>query len=396
MRICLDAGHTAQKTNLGVCAGHNEAVKMWELHLLVKKELKKYEDVVVHTFRSTINDEVEAYVNYEVNPPKKYTVNVGRGRKSEGDDLFVSLHDNGCDTESIDRAVVIPSIRCNPKKLTSALADKLQAFWKQELNSKQKSQIYYCYDEKDSTWSYYGVLKGAEWVGTPAVIIECSFHSNKNYCKWIMTEGNPEKLAKVIVEAIAETYNLVPKREKRTYEIGGFFVIHQGDKYTNSKLVPSRYVGDVMTIADVMNGAIRLKEINSWVVVPENDEETIAAPKQYKIGDKYIIGDKDVYSNGKKVPSSIWGKEMTVGKVADGKILLTEINSWVVADAVATPQNKAESKQIRVGDKYTIKNGDTYTNGVKVPSRLIGSTFTIEKINDNGYLLSEIKSWIKR
>lgn len=394
MRICLDAGHTAQKTNLGVCAGHNEAVKMWELHLLVKRELEKYEDVTVHTFRSTINDEVEA--------PKGYTVNVGRGRKSEGDDLFISLHDNGCDTESVDRAVVIPSIRCNPKKLTSALADKLQAFWKQELHSTQKSQIYNRYNTSDPSWSYYGVLMGAEWVGTPAVIIECSFHSNKNYCKWIMTEGNPGKLAKVIVEAIAETYNLVPKREKRTYEIGGFFVIHQGDRYTNGKLVPSRYVGDVMTIADVMNGAIRLKEINSWVVVANDAtttipvEEIAAAPKQYNVGDKYIIGDKDVYSNGKKVPASIWGKEMTVGKVADGKILLTEINSWVVVDTVATPQNKSETKQIQVGDKYTIKNGDTYTNGVKVPSRLIGSTFTIEKINDNGYLLSEIKSWIKR
>lgn len=392
MRICLDAGHTAQKTNLGVCAGHNEAVKMWELHLLVKKELEKYEDVVVHTFRNTINDEVEA--------PKGYTVNVGRGRKSEGDDLFISLHDNGCDTESVDRAVVIPSIRCNPKKLTSALADKLQAFWKQELHSTQKSQIYNRYNTSDPSWSYYGVLMGAEWVGTPAVIIECSFHSNKNYCKWIMTEGNPEKLAKVIVEAIAETYNLVLKREKRNYEIGGFFVIHKGDKYTNGKLVPSRYVGDVMTIADVMNGAIRLKEINSWVVVADDatttKEETITAPKSYNVGDKYIIGDKDVYSNGKKVPSSIWGKEMTVGKVVDGKILLTEINSWVVVDTVATSQNKAETKQIQIGDKYTIKNGDTYTNGVKVPSRLIGSTFTIEKINDNGYLLSEIKSWIKR
>lgn len=394
MRICLDAGHTAQKTNYGVCAGHNEAVKMWELHILVKKELEKYEDVTVHTFRDTINDEVEA--------PKGYTVNVGRGRKSEGDDLFVSLHDNGCDTESVDRAVVIPSIKCNPKRLTSALADKLQAFWNKELHSTQKSQIYNRYNTSDPSWSYYGVLMGAEWVGTPAVIIECSFHSNKNYCKWIMTEGNPEKLAKVIVEAIAETYSLVPKREKRTYEIGGFFVIHQGDKYTNGKLVPSRYVGDVMTIADVMYGAIRLKEINSWVVVANDAtttisvEEITAAPKSYKVGDKYIIGDKDVYSNGKKVPASLWGKEMTVGKVADGKILLTEINSWVVVDAVATPQNNTESKEIKVGDKYTIKSGDTYTNGVKVPSRLIGNTYTIEKINDNGYLLSEIKSWIKR
>ena len=49
----------------------------------------------------------------------------------------------------------------------------------------------------------------------------------------------------------------------------------------------------------------------------------------------------------------------------------------------------------RVGDKYTIKPGDRYSNGVSVPARLIGKSYTIMQVRDGKILLGEISSWVK-
>ena len=54
-----------------------------------------------------------------------------------------------------------------------------------------------------------------------------------------------------------------------------------------------------------------------------------------------------------------------------------------------------ELETYRVGDKYTIKPGDRYSNGVSVPPRLIGKSYTIMQVRDGMILLGEISSWVK-
>ena len=49
----------------------------------------------------------------------------------------------------------------------------------------------------------------------------------------------------------------------------------------------------------------------------------------------------------------------------------------------------------KVGDKYTIRAGDRYTNGVSVPSRLVGKAYTIMQVREGMILLGEISSWVK-
>ena len=49
----------------------------------------------------------------------------------------------------------------------------------------------------------------------------------------------------------------------------------------------------------------------------------------------------------------------------------------------------------KVGDKYTIRAGDRYTNGVSVPARLVGKSYTIMQVRDGKILLGEISSWVK-
>lgn len=55
----------------------------------------------------------------------------------------------------------------------------------------------------------------------------------------------------------------------------------------------------------------------------------------------------------------------------------------------------ALDESYKVGDKYTIRAGDRYTNGVSVPSRLVGKSYTIMQVREDRILLGEISSWVK-
>ena len=46
-------------------------------------------------------------------------------------------------------------------------------------------------------------------------------------------------------------------------------------------------------------------------------------------------------------------------------------------------------------EKYTIPNGAKYTNGMNVPKRLWGKTFTVKRQTADAVLLAEINSWVK-
>ncbi len=48
-----------------------------------------------------------------------------------------------------------------------------------------------------------------------------------------------------------------------------------------------------------------------------------------------------------------------------------------------------------VGEKYTIRFGDLYSNGFPIPARLIGKVCTISKVKPDRILLLEILSWVK-
>jgi GH25 family lysozyme M1 (1,4-beta-N-acetylmuramidase) len=47
-----------------------------------------------------------------------------------------------------------------------------------------------------------------------------------------------------------------------------------------------------------------------------------------------------------------------------------------------------------VGDMYTLKNGDVYSNGVRVPPRLYGRQYEIIRTKPNMILLGGIMSWV--
>lgn len=55
----------------------------------------------------------------------------------------------------------------------------------------------------------------------------------------------------------------------------------------------------------------------------------------------------------------------------------------------------APKKTYKVGDKCTIKPGDRYTTGRKVPARLVGKTYTVWQTKPGAVLLKEIVSWVE-
>ena len=54
-----------------------------------------------------------------------------------------------------------------------------------------------------------------------------------------------------------------------------------------------------------------------------------------------------------------------------------------------------DSTPYSVGEKYTIRFGDLYSNGFPIPARLIGKVCTISKVKPDRILLREILSWVK-
>lgn len=54
-----------------------------------------------------------------------------------------------------------------------------------------------------------------------------------------------------------------------------------------------------------------------------------------------------------------------------------------------------DSTPYSVGEKYTIRFGDLYSNGFPIPARLIGKVCTISKVKPDRILLQEILSWVK-
>lgn len=192
LKICLDAGHFGkQNNNPKISPVYWESLMAWDLHLMLKEELEKYNGVTVITTRA---DETKD-LGLEA-----------RGKTARGCDLFISLHSNACDTESVDRPVVIYPVSGKCKGLAERLAGAVRMVM-------QTNDPWRTYQRWNSAHNadYYGVIRGAASVGVPGLIIEHSFHTNNRSAKWLQDPDNLRKLAVAESKVLAERYGLVRK-----------------------------------------------------------------------------------------------------------------------------------------------------------------------------------------
>lgn len=192
LKICIDAGHFGkQNNNPKISPVYWESLMAWDLHLMLKEELEKYNGVTVITTRA---DETKD-LGLEA-----------RGKKARGCDLFISLHSNACDAESVDRPVVIYPVSGKCKGLAERLAGAVRMVM-------QTNDPWRTYQRWNSAHNadYYGVIRGAASVGVPGLIIEHSFHTNNRSAKWLQNPANLRKLAVAEAKVLAEKYGLVRK-----------------------------------------------------------------------------------------------------------------------------------------------------------------------------------------
>ena len=209
--VCLDAGHYGKYNRSKVVPEYYESDMNWKLHLKLKAELEKY-GIQVKTTRAEQAKDMELE---------------SRGKASKDCDLFISLHSNAADSESVNYVVAMYQVDDNcgemdeqSKKFATLIAELIGSVmglphktWAKESSADRDGNGY-----KDD---YYGVLRGAHTVKTPGVIIEHGFHTNTATTKWLLVDANLDKLAQAEAKLIAEYFDVTKAvdESKQLYRI---------------------------------------------------------------------------------------------------------------------------------------------------------------------------------
>ena len=125
---------------------------------------------------------------------------------AKGYDIMLSLHTNACNTESVNRRVVIYPISGKAKDLADKIGSALQ--------SCMNLQKYQIYSKTGSSGDYYGVIRGAASVGVPCLIIEHTFHTNNTMAKWLLSDVNLKKVAQCVADTVAKYYGYSKKEDE--------------------------------------------------------------------------------------------------------------------------------------------------------------------------------------
>lgn len=205
--VCLDAGHYGKYNRSPVVPTYYESEMNWKLARFLRAELETY-GMDVRMTRAKLEKDLSLSQ---------------RGKQAAGADLFISLHSNACDTESVDRPVGIYLIddNCGPiDEQSQRIARILAKTVEKVMATNDHAQVYSrkCSYDRDGDGKknddYYGVLYAAHQAGTAAVILEHSFHTNTRAAKWLLIDANLRKLAKAEAKALAEYFGM----EKETEE----------------------------------------------------------------------------------------------------------------------------------------------------------------------------------
>lgn len=209
-KIMLDAGHYG-KYNPGSVSGYYESDMTWKLHNYLKTELEKY-GFEVGVTRTDKNKDLKVY---------------DRGLKAKGYDLFISLHSNATGSKNVKRIVMIHPVSGAGKDISQKLGDTVlktmnlvqDKYWTTQVMTR-------AYSSANPNRDYYGVIRGAVDAGSIGIIIEHSFHTNEEACKWLMVDANLKKLAVAEAKTLADYYGLTKKTtttdDKYYIQVGTF------------------------------------------------------------------------------------------------------------------------------------------------------------------------------
>ena len=202
VKICLDAGHIGSTYNQSpVVKTYYESSMVWKLHLKLKAALEQRGFEVVTT-RAAIDTPMDVYA---------------RGAAARGCDVFLSLHSNACDTESVDYPVVYRAY--DNQNDADTLARTLALAIGQLMGTRQQGRT--ATRRNNTGGEYYGVLRGARAAGVPIyLLVEHSFHTNTAAAKWLYVDENLDRLAEAEANLLADYFNVQTVPEIRTPIMG--------------------------------------------------------------------------------------------------------------------------------------------------------------------------------
>ena len=195
--VCLDPGHDSSHANPSpVVAGYYEGQQMWDLAQLLKARLESM-GIDVRLTKQQLNQALDLVV---------------RGKLSKGADLFISLHSNAASTAAPDWVLVLhqvdngSGVHNQSRSFAQEIAPRIGQIMGLD------HQLYGVKSSADRDGNgladdYYGVLRGAQAVGTPGVIIEHGFHTNAACAQWLLSGHNLERLAEAEAEIIAKWFD---------------------------------------------------------------------------------------------------------------------------------------------------------------------------------------------
>ncbi len=193
MKICIDAGHGEGYNPSPALPAYREGTRMFVLQRYLAQELKRYGFEVLCT-RKTLQDDPDLSE---------------RGRMSKGCDLLLSLHSNAVGpqtNEAVDYVRVYYPVSETGKDLAGEMADLIAAV----MGTKQAPQHLTRWNSAHNA-DYYGIIRHAVAVGTPALLLEHSFHTNSRSTAWLLEDENLHRLAAAEAALLAEYYGMEEK-----------------------------------------------------------------------------------------------------------------------------------------------------------------------------------------
>lgn len=303
--VTIDPGHVDKSNRSPIVKDYWESDFAWKWAMYIKMALEAWGIEVRLTRPNSATDR-------EL---------VARGKSSKGSDAFISGHSNACNDSSIDRVVCIymvddknSTVDEESKDLARILADVV----KDEMPT-STAKIYSKsagYDRNKNGIDddeYYGVLFGAHEVNVPGVILEHSFHTNREAALWLMNDSNIKHMCDAEAAAIAEWLGItnkdtpiVPPDIPLIKTVN--YVVKKGDSLGKIAKQFNTTVDDILAL----NPTIRNKNliyVGQIVTVPDPMDRTYIVQKGdslSKIGKKFGVKWRDIAAkNGIKFPWTI-------------------------------------------------------------------------------------------
>lgn len=191
LKVLIDPGHY-RGYNKGCIRGYYEGTQMWKLGRRLQYDLNQYPGIQADCTKKSI-------MTYEMGVYR-------RGTMAKGYDVIISMHSNYCSSSSTDYILAIVSSGSLLRPDAYGIGKKLAKCVNRTMKNYNGWQIWTKRQSDGRDW--FGVIRGAADNGTPGIILEHSFHSNKRATRYLMSNSNLDKLAAEEAKAIVSYYGV--------------------------------------------------------------------------------------------------------------------------------------------------------------------------------------------